>query len=97
LFVRYIFEFSPDLTYQNTGIDLILGLWPTRQQVRLLTSALLIGIRALTGVGGGGCERQNCLPKKRVKIRNGSRQNGLIELEKKSNRDAPGSPTLRVY
>jgi hypothetical protein len=49
------------LQSQADGLFWTVGLCPTRQQVRLLTAALLVDVRGLAGAGGGGCERQNCL------------------------------------
>ena len=56
------------LPYSRTGIDYMMRRKPQRQQVRLLTTALQMEVRAFASVGGGGRRRQNLQRKREAKV-----------------------------
>jgi len=55
---------------------------PQRQQVRLLTTALRMEVRAFASVGGGGRRRQNLERKREAKADRWSDRNAFEELGK---------------
>ena len=68
----------------------------TRQQVRLLTTALLKEVRASTSVGGGGRGRWSRRLKREARVERGAEGTLTEELGKPSERYAKGSPIPRV-
>ncbi len=69
----------------------------SRQQVRLLTTALLEEVRASTSVGGGGREKAEPTGNVRSESRRLERSGVVTKLGTSSGRYAKGSPIPRAF